>query len=109
MYIAPYLLNIKVKNNSNEVIRGLEVSYAEDIGRKARVGKVKVGEETDLIIVTKDIKEDNKLVLKLRNGEEFEVDKEVIENPIDLILELQINEFSKTNLKFESKYVQYSS
>ncbi|MGL5416803.1 MAG: hypothetical protein ACRDDY_17500 [Clostridium sp.] len=109
MYIAPYLLNIKVKNNSNEIIRGIEISYLNDIGRKARVGKVKSGEATDLIIVTKDVAEDNKLILKLRDGQKFEVDKEIIENPIDLVLELQINEFSKTDLKFESKYVKYVS
>lgn len=107
MYIAPHILNVKIKNNSNEIIRGVEFSYLKDVGRKARVSKVKPKEDTSIIIVTKDINEENKFVLKLRSGKIFEIEEEVMENPVNYILEVEITEFNKENIKFTTNYIKY--
>lgn len=107
MYIAPHVLNVKIKNNSNEIVRGVELAYLNDIGRKARVSKVKSGEYTNIIIVTKGIEAKNKLILKLRSGKTFEINEEVMENPIDYILQIDIKKFDGNSIEFETKYIKY--
>lgn len=109
MYIAPHILNVKIKNNSNEIVRGVELSYLKDVGRKARVSKIKPKEDTSIIIVTKDISKQNKFILKLRSGKVFEINEKVMENPIDYILEIEIIEFNKDDIKFNTNYVKYEN
>lgn len=107
MYIAPHVLNVKIKNDSNGIVRGVELAYLNDIGRKARISKVKSGDYTNIIIVTKGIEEKNKLILKLRSGKTFEINEEVIENPIDYVLQIDIKKFDEESMEFETKYIKY--
>lgn len=109
MYIAPHILNVKIKNNSNEIVRGVELSYLKDVGRKARISRIKPKEDTSIIIVTKDISDENKFILRLRSGKIFEIHEEVMVNPVDYILEIEITEFNKENIEFRTNYIKYKN